>query len=153
MTTDRPTLADRLSHLSPHQREQAGATVILCELVDELVIATTRQNILLQRALITRAADDNAGQTRGAGHPAGAAAPSGPAEGDDQGGAQVQLREPGLPPADPDPEPAPAKRGADRAVAEPTAAPTPARRKPAVKAAAAAKTTPPAKAARQGRQQ
>lgn len=113
-------------------------TVVLCELVDELVGAVREQNHAL-RAVLARTTAIQAGQNRGAGIRAGAAAPSGP-EGDDQGGADVQLREPGLPPEDPDPAP-----GSERPLAEPSAEPQPATRRPTAKTAAkkaAAKTTP-----------
>jgi hypothetical protein len=136
MGDDRPTLADRLAHLTPQDRERESVAVVLCELVDELVKATTQQNAMLLRVL-TSQLTANAGQTRGAGSDAGASAPSG-TEGDDTGGAQVQLREPGLPPADPDAEPA---SGTDRPVAEPTADTKPAARKPAAKTTAAKKAT------------
>jgi hypothetical protein len=146
----RPKLADRLAELTPVQREQHLPAVVLCELLDELVEATREQSALL-RAALGQHDQDQAGQTRGAGDTAGAAAPSAPAEGDDKGGAQVQLREPGLPPADPDPEPA----RTDRPVAEPSADTKPANRRTAAKTTAAKKAAPAktATATREGRQQ
>lgn len=122
--------------------------VVLCELVDELVVAVREQSTLL-RAVMVRVAANTVGQNRSAGHQAGAAAPGGTAEGDDKGGAPVQLREPGVPPPDPDEAPA---EPAGRPVAGPpteTAAP---RRQPASKTTKAKTTTaktPPA--AREGR--
>jgi hypothetical protein len=161
VTTERLSLAERLDRagLLPHQREAAGVSLVLCELIDELIMATDRQTVALhaQTALLEqrleRRADNRNGQTRSAGKTAGAAAPSGPAEGDDQGGADVQLREPGLPPADPNPEPA-APDGADRPVAEPPAETAPASRRAAAKTTATKKTaakTPTA--TREGRKQ
>lgn len=134
MGDDRPTLADRLAHLTPQDRERESVAVVLCELVDELVMATTQQNAMLLRVL-TSQLTANAGQTRGAGSDAGAAAPSG-TEGDNKGGADVQLREPGVPPVDPDPAP-----GGDRPLAEPSADTTTTSSRPAEKTTAAKKTT------------
>lgn len=158
MSTERPTLAERFdaAGILPHQREAAGVSIVLCELVDELVMAVLRQNTLLARVAVEQRADTRAGQTRGAGDNAGAAAPSGTAEGEDQGGAQVQLREPGLPPEDPDAEPAkPAASGTDGTVAEPTDPPGATGRRPAGKAAAAKKAAPAKTptATREGRRQ
>jgi hypothetical protein len=116
---DRPTLATRIAHLTPVQREQAGATLVLCELIDELIEATNRQSTLLD-ARLAQPAENRDGQTRGGRKPA-AAGPSGTPEGDDKGGAKVQLREPAVPPVDPDGEPA--KPGDDRALAEPSTTP------------------------------
>jgi hypothetical protein len=132
---DRPELTERLSRLTPVQQENNAGLLILCELVDELVVAVREQSTLL-RAVMQRFTAIQAGQNRGAGTDAGAAAPHGP-EGDDKGGADVQLREPGLPPPDPDKEPAPP---ADGPVAEQTTEPAPARRRTAGKTTAA-KTT------------
>jgi hypothetical protein len=144
MGDDRPELAERLGALTPVQRETDASLLILCELVDELVTATREQSTLL-RAVMHRFTAIQAGQNRDAGNAAGAAAPS--PERDAQGGADVQLREPGLPPADPDPEPTPP---ADGPVAEQTTEPAPARRRPAGKTAAAKKTaTTPTSATRE----
>ncbi len=145
MNDERPTLAERFDRagLLPHQREAAGASVVLAELLDELITETRQQSTLL-RAVMARLTSIQAGQTRSAGHRAGAAAPSGTGEGDDEGGAPVLLREPGLPPADPDPGPAqPAEGGT---VAGTPTTTTTAGRKP-TRAAAAAKKKPPAKTA------
>lgn len=107
--TERRTLADRLAGagILPHHLEAAGLTVVLCELLDELIVATNRQTALLAGRL----ADPT--ETR-EGQNAGAAAPSGEPEKDDQ----VQLREPELPPEDLDGEPTPPGQPVAGAVAK-----------------------------------
>lgn len=154
MTDERLSLAERFDRagLQPHQREAAGVSVVLCELVDELIMATNRQTAMVAGLVAAQHVNNRDGQTRSAGDTAGAAAPCGPAEGDDQGGGQVLLREPGLPPADPDGEPG---SGPDRAVAEPPAPARAAARKPPAKTAPAKKAAPAKTptATREGRNQ
>ena len=155
----RPDLASRLAHIPPHVLEASGPLTVLCELVDELVTATNQQTVALTRM----AAAAGWANTRMAVRPADSREPEpevvpetpektttadGKPEGDEQGGAQVLLREPGLPPDDPDDEPA----APSRAVADPAADPGKAGRSPARKATpakkAAAKTP---QAPREGR--
>lgn len=127
--TERRTLADRLAGagILPHHLEAAGLTVVLCELIDELIEATNRQTALLAGRLAEPTKPRQ-------GQKPDATAPGRKPARDDQEGDQVQLREPELPPDDPDGEPAP---------------PTPARAKPAAGKSGArtptAKTPPAAK--------
>lgn len=109
--TDRRSLADRLSGLTPHQVDQAGVTVVLCELIDELTIVMERQNMLLERQNVAIER-----QTVLLGERLTAPEPTGldikVTARADQEWNDMRLREPLLPPVDPDPEPA-SERGQD----------------------------------------
>lgn len=102
--SDRRPLADRLAALTPVHREQNGATLILCELIDELIDATVRQSSLLAESL-TRSAGPDVSHQRG--HTPAAPVPAPGSKGDDS----VRLTEPELPPADEPPGPSATKPG------------------------------------------
>lgn len=163
-----PSHQDRVARMTPQQRETHQATLLLADLVDEQNDLLAAQNARLadQNQLLeeqNRLIEDQNRILRAAG-PGGdthcpaqpAAAPDtaatdptpipegGTPEGDGNGGAPVQLREPDLPPADTTTEPEPG------AVAEPAPAPPTATQRPAAaeKTAAAKKASKAAPAAR-----
>ncbi len=137
MNNRRP-LTERLEVLSHNQREQNIATLILCELTDELIQATDRQSELLAAYLEQGAGPGDGGNDRGGceAAPAPAEPPTTTDPGQQEEGDTVLLREPAVPPVDDDPDDT-----GGRPVAEPAT-------EPKAPAGRAAKKATPAKATR-----